>query len=152
MRLFGQEVQVPEQQGQGGRGGTAGASRQQQQQGGGGSGMVDALQFVKYFHLVPAAGLRSAFEAAHKAAAGNAGNKPSFEALLLSAEAAGDHRQPSQQQQQPRGAAAGAAGPAASGGKGGGKAPHLPRPRLLRRPQVMALGIVWESPQVRHTV
>lgn len=111
--MFGQEVQVRCSS-------AAAAAAAAHAAGAAGGGMVEVLQFVRYFHLVPALGLRRAYEAA--ARKGPGGAAPSFEQLLLAAEAGAD-------------------------GSGGGGAPLA---RLLRRPQVLALGIVWETPQVRR--
>ncbi|GAB4814795.1 hypothetical protein N2152v2_001841 [Parachlorella kessleri] len=140
MRLFGQEVQIlasPDKGG--GAGDQQAASSAAAPSAPGGSSTVEVLQFVKYFHLVPAAGLRAAFEAAQQRGSTSGSGAP-FETLLLSAEAGGG------------GAAAGAVGigSASKGGAGGfpgGQGAPTPQAKLLRRPQVLALGIVWESPQ-----
>ena len=71
--------------------------------------VVEVLQFTKYFHLVPAQGLRLAATTA-----------PCFEAALVAATAGG-------------------------GGSGSGGAPSE---RLLRRPSIFTLSLVFESPQV----
>lgn len=122
IRLFGQEVQAPEQ-------GTVAAAQHAA------NSTVEVLQYVKYFHLVPALGLRAAYDAAAKRGSGAASH---FEELLLCAEAGAHHSTHST-----------GPGRGASGGKAATVAPRTPLIRLLRRPQIMALGLVWESPQVR---
>ena len=96
------------------------------------AGMVEVLQYTKWYHLVPAHGLRKAHAMFPDA---------STEEILRVAEAStGLPTAAAKQQQQ-----AGAAG-------GGGEAAALqPHARLLRSPEVFTLAVVWESPQVRRS-
>ncbi|KAK9841748.1 hypothetical protein WJX81_000543 [Elliptochloris bilobata] len=83
--------------------------------------VVEAAQFMKYFHLVPAAGLRAAYERAPAGA---------FEDLLRGAD----------------GAEARAGGSGGAGRLAG--AVHTNDVTLLRRPSVFTLAVGWESVQV----
>lgn len=90
---------------------------------GGAQEAQEALLFTKFYHLVYAQGLRNAMAAATQRGQGQAGVP--WEQLLASAEAGGDA---------PAVATTGtAAAPA--------------RAVLLRRPRVLTLSLVWESPQ-----
>lgn len=125
MRLFGQEVQVPCASVPAAA--AAAAAPAGQHKPSAQSGTVEALQFVRYFHLVPALGVRAAYEAAAKRAGQpqqQAQRAQRFEELLLAAEA-GAHHAPA-----------------------GSAAARVPLARLLSSPQILALGLVWESPQV----
>lgn len=82
---------------------------------------MEVQQFTKFFHLVPAQGLRKASAALPSA---------SFEDLLAELETQGSH------QVQPQAQGLRAAVP-----------PAVPGLTLLRRPSVFTLAIVWESPQ-----
>lgn len=83
------------------------------------SNTIEALQYTKYFHLVPASGLRNTSNT-------TAQTGGSFEEALIAAESI-DHSSNT------------------SSTTPGRKS--LPLTRLLSRPKVVTLGVVWESPQ-----
>jgi hypothetical protein len=143
-RLFGLEVQAPcppdfqeaglappaeERGGGGGSGKQRPAPSRQSPQGSKGGGAAvppattsDVLQYWKYCHLIPAKGLRVAYDNLIDG---------SFEDMLREAESE-------------ELVASRAAGLGTPGGAGGAEGGELV---LLRRPRVFTLGIVWESPQ-----
>lgn len=99
---------------------------------------VDVLQFTKFFHLVPAQSLRKALAA-----------RPSstFEELLVTVESGGSSNRSTASTPSAVSSSASSDHSAASS-NGGGNAAAAAGDLLLRQPDVFALALVWESPQV----
>lgn len=88
---------------------------------------AEVLQFTKFFHLVPAQGLRRAYSQASS----SPGQPPaSWESLLMTLEAASNS-------------------PCSSNNSSSGQLQmHKAATTLLRTPRIFMLALVWESPQV----